>query len=628
MKKLLTLLALAAGVTLIFTMVSAEGGKDVIVSPADGKYCTLNTIAGKKAFADDEIVVKFGKSMTDKKIGNIIGKFNLVKKQDSWKKGCFTVLKLKNTKVSLDKVIKNLKAEAGLVYAEKNPIAYMTMNPNDPYFSYQWHMTRIGMINAWDESTGAGAVVSIVDTGVKQSLEDLASTNFVAGYDFVNSDADPTDDNGHGSHVCGTIAQSTNNSIGVTGIAYNCSIMPVKVLNASGSGTYTQIVDGIYWATDHGADIINMSLGGSSGSTALQDAVNYAWNNGVLVVCAAGNSNSSSPFYPAAYTVCMSVSATNSADGKADYSNYGSTIDICAPGGDSVDRNGDGYMDGVLQNTFDSSGDGYFFYTGTSMASPHVAGTAALVKAINPALTNAQIRSILETTAEDLGTAGWDQYFGYGLVDAYAACLEAGGEPDTTPPVISNVQAVDVTHNSARITWTTDEAATSVVYYGLTTGYGSTASTAGYTTSHSVNLSGLSPETLYHYKVESADSSGNTSQSGDYTFTTLTAPVNPQIYVFNIAMTKQSLFSIFYRARATITIKDTNGNVVPNATVYTSWSGKWVGTRSGTTNTSGQVTLTTSYVFGNGTFTCTVTNVTHATKTYNPALNIETSDSI
>jgi subtilisin family serine protease len=285
MKKLLTLLALAAGMILIFTMVSAEGGKDVIVSPADGKYCTLNTIAGKKAFVDDEIVVKFGKGMTDKKISDIIGRYNLSKKQDSWKKGCFTVLKLKNNKVSLDKVIKSLKAENGVGYAEKNPIAYMAMNPNDPYFSCQWHITRIGMINAWDESSGAGVVVSIVDTGVKQSLEDLASTNF-----------------------------------------------------------------------------------------------------------AAGNSNSSSPFYPAAYTVCISVSAINSADGKADYSNYGSTIDICAPGGDSVDRNGDGYMNGVLQNTFDASGDGYFFYTGTSMASPHVAGTAALVKAINPALTNVQIR--------------------------------------------------------------------------------------------------------------------------------------------------------------------------------------------------------------------------------------------
>ncbi len=627
MKKLLTLLAIAAGLTVVFTMVSAEGGKDVIVTPADGKYCTPNTLAGKKAFVDDEIIVRFGKSMTDQKIDNLIGRFNLSKKQDSWKKGCFTVLKLKNNKVSLDKVIKKLKEEAGVVYAERNPIAYAAMNPNDPYFSYQWDMTRIGMTNAWDESTGAGVVVAINDTGVKQTLEDLAATDFTAGYDFINSDADPTDDHGHGSHVCGTVAQSTNNSKGVTGIAYNCTIMPVKVLNASGSGTYTQIADGIYWAADHGADIINMSLGGASGSTALQDAVNYAWNNGVVIICAAGNNNSSASFYPAAYPVCISVSATNSADGKADYSNYGSTIDICAPGGDGVDRNGDGYMDGILQNTFDASGDGYFFYTGTSMASPHVAGVAALVKAIDPTLTNTQIRSILETTAEDLGASGWDQYFGNGLVDAYAACLEAGGEPDTVPPVISNVQAVDVTHNSARITWTTDEPATSVVYYGPTTGYGSSASAAGYTANHSVNLTGLSPETLYHFKVESADSSGNTSQSGDYTFTTLTAPVNPEMYVFNIAMTKQTLL-IFYRARATITIKDTNGNVVPNATVYTSWTGKWVGARSGVTNASGQVTLTTAYVYGNGTFTCTVTNVTHATLTYNPALNIETSDSI
>jgi serine protease len=584
-------------------------------------------VAAEEEYAADEVVVQFKTGTKANVIQNIMNLLNLTKVRDSWKAGKFTVFRNNNPDRPLLQLITALLNETSVVKAEKNYIAHAVMVPNDPYYSYQWHMSRIGMENAWDESTGAGVTVAIVDTGVKQSLADLAQTNFVSGYDFVNSDSDPTDDHGHGSHVCGTVAQSTNNSVGVTGIAYNCSIMPVKVLNASGSGTYTQIADGIYWAVDHGADIINMSLGGSSSNSTLQNACNYAWNNGVVVVCAAGNSNSSSPFYPAAYTVCISVSAINSADGKASYSNYGSTIDICGPGGDDVDRNGDGYIDGVLQNTFDSSGDGYFFYYGTSMASPHVAGVAALVWAINPSLTNAEVRNILETTAEDLGAAGWDQYFGNGLVDAYAACVEAGGEPDITPPVISNVQAVDITHNSARITWTTDEPATSVVYYGLTTGYGNTESVGGYTTSHSVTLTGLTSETLYHYKVESTDPSSNTSQSGDYTFTTAEAPVTPEMYVFDISMQKNT-FWILTRASATITIKDTNGNFVSNATVYTSWTGKWTGTRSGTTNANGQVTLTTPWCLGSGTFTVTVTNVTHATLTYNPALNNETSDSI
>lgn len=617
MKKCNTIFALVLGLVFLFAVVSA--------GPVKEGTPQMNGIS-KTTVVEDEIIVKF-KSGTDKeKIKQILEQLNLTRKKDSWKAGKFTVLGVKRS--LRDNAITRLKQLPNVVYAEPNYIATAVMTPNDPYYSYQWHMTRIGMVNAWDESTGSGVVVAVVDTGVKQSLADLAQTSFVAGYDFINSDSDPTDDQGHGSHVCGTVAQSTNNSVGVTGVAYNATIMPVKVLDSSGSGAYTQIADGIYWATDHGADIINMSLGGSSSNTTLQDAVNYAWNNGVLVVCAAGNNNVSSPFYPAAYPVCISVSAINSADGKADYSNYGSTIDVCAPGGDSVDRNGDGYMDGILQNTFDTSGDGYFFYTGTSMASPHVAGVAALVKALDPSLTNAEIRNIIETTVEDLGAAGWDQYFGYGLVDAYAACLAAGAPPDTTPPVISGVNAVDITYNSARITWATDENATSVVHYGLTTGYGSTQSAAGYVTSHSVPLSGLSPNTLYHYKVVSADSSGNTSESGDYTFTTLTQPTTPQMYVFNIAMTKENVLGILYRAKATVTIKDTNGNVVPNATVYTSWTGKWTGTRSGTTNASGQVTLTTAYVWGNGTFTVTVTNVTHATLIYNASLNIETTDSI
>lgn len=202
-----------------------------------------------------------------------------------------------------------------------------------------------------------------------------------------------------------------------------------------------------------------------------------------------------------------------------------------------------------------------------------------------------------------------------------------GTIPDTDPPVISNVNAVDITDTTARITWTTDEPATSKVYYGLTTSYGQTASTGGYTTNHSVNLSGLTPDTLYHYKVESSDSSSNTAQSGDHTFTTLPESQEPEIYVFDISMQKFSWW-IIYRAEATITIKDTDGYVVPNATVYVQWSGKASGTDSGTTNSNGQVTFNSGWYWGNGTFTITVTNVTHATLQYNPALNNETSDSI
>lgn len=382
-----------------------------------------NKIEGKPQLVPNEIIVKYAPTLTDAQKSDIKGRYGLTKLRDSKKKGEFSVLHHGSPQA----ILKQLVNEPGIVYAEQNAYAYAAFVPNDPLYQYQWHMTRIGMEAAWDITTGAGVIVAVVDTGVRQSLEDLAGTNFMAGYDFINNDNDPYDDAGHGSHVCGTIAQSTNNSLGCAGIAYNCTIMPVKVLDKRGSGSYDAIANGIIYAADNGADVINLSLGGSSSLTVLEDAINYAWNNGVVVVCAAGNSSSSSPFYPAAYTNSISVSATGGNDALASYSNYGTTIDITAPGGDSGDYNGDGYDDMILQNTFGKgkSGEGYYFYTGTSMASPHVAGVAALVKAVNSSLTNAQIRNILETTAEDLGTSGWDQYFGYGIVDALAAVLAA-----------------------------------------------------------------------------------------------------------------------------------------------------------------------------------------------------------
>jgi serine protease len=327
-------------------------------------------------------------------------------------------------------VIEQLRNQPGVEFAEREAVRYAWYSPNDYLWTYQWHMRRINADDAWDYTTGSGVVVAVIDTGVLQSLQDLNNTNFVAGYDFVNSDSNPTDDNGHGSHVAGTVAQSTNNSIGVAGVAYGASIMPIKVLDAGGSGWDTDIADGIYWAVNHGADILNLSLGGYGTSTALQNAVNYAWNQGCVIVCAAGNDNTTLVSYPAGYANSMSVSATEWRDYRAYYSNYGSTIDICAPGGDiTIDRSGDGYVDGVLQNTRDFEyglPEGYYYWQGTSMACPHVAGVAALVKSRNMALTNSQIRNILQTTARDLGPAGWDNQFGHGQVDALAAVRAVG----------------------------------------------------------------------------------------------------------------------------------------------------------------------------------------------------------
>jgi len=258
-----------------------------------------------------------------------------------------------------------------------------------------------------------------------QKAPDLAGTSFAAGYDFVNNDSHPNDDDGHGTHVAGTIAQTTNNNLGVAGIAFNTTIMPVKVLSAAGSGTYAMVADGIIYAADNGAMIINLSLGGSGPSDTLRDALAYAYNKGVTILAAAGNDNSSTPFYPAAYDAyCISVGATQYDETKAPYSNYGASLDIVAPGGNTgVDQNGDGYPDGVLQQTFGNTpvGWAYWFYQGTSMSAPHASGVAALLLARDSTLTPDQVRNVLQSTAEDLGAAGRDNTFGWGLIDARAA---------------------------------------------------------------------------------------------------------------------------------------------------------------------------------------------------------------
>lgn len=338
----------------------------------------------------------------------------------------------------------NFRKRYDVEYAEPNYIANAFYLPNDPYYSYQWHLNQIKMPEAWDISKGNGVIVAIIDTGVAYEnystyylAPDLANTAFVAGYDFVNNDTHPNDDQGHGTHVAGTIAQSTNNNVGVAGVAFQAQIMPVKVLNRFGSGTYADIADGVRWTADNGAKVINLSLGGSATTTYLEEAVKYAYEKGVTIVAAAGNSSSSSPSYPAAYdNYVISVGAVRYDKNLAPYSNYGSSVDVVAPGGDTtIDQNGDGYGDGVLQQTFSGSRSnfGYYFFQGTSMASPHVAGAAALLISNGNATTPDQVRAALEGTTEDLGTSGRDNTFGWGLINPLAALNWSTATPSPTP---------------------------------------------------------------------------------------------------------------------------------------------------------------------------------------------------
>ncbi len=354
---------------------------------------------------------------------------------------------------------------SGLVeYAEPNYARDAAWTPNDPLYPEQWNFDQVDADAAWDiQQGGSSAVVVAVldsgiayeDYGVYRLAPDLAETNFVAGLDYVNGDAHPNDDFGHGTHVCGTIAQSTNNGIGVAGLAFGVTIMPVKVLDSSGHGTSSTLADGIYYAVDHGAQIINLSLGGTGTSQTEADAIAYAANHNVIVVCAGGNdsSNGDELYYPAAYPSTIAVGATNYDRVRSAYSNTGSYIDLVAPGGDS--------SHGVLQQTFAGSNYGtfgYWAYYGTSMACPHVAATAALLLSENPTLTPDEIRAVLESTAVDLGAAGPDDVYGYGLLNAGAALAAIEGVPwlDESPtqgdvPSSSSV-VIDVTVNTTGLT--------------------------------------------------------------------------------------------------------------------------------------------------------------------------------
>jgi len=397
-------------------------------------------------------------------------------------------------KLPAGKSVKEAKAEfemeEDVEYAEPNYIAYALMVPNDQYYPYQWHLDNpvyggIGMEEAWDVSTGSGVTVAIIDTGIAyedyswryKKAPDLNNTCFVSGYDFVNNDSHPNDDNSHGTHVAGTIAQSTNNSKGVAGVAFKSCLMPVKVLDKYGSGTYADVALGIRFAADNSAKVINLSLGGPVPATYLEEALAYAYNKGVTIVAAAGNDGTNVISYPAAYDAyVIAVGATRYDETLAYYSNFGLSLDLVAPGGDlNVDQNDDGYADGVLQNTFNPNTRntrdfGYWFFQGTSMAAPHIAGTAALVIANGNATTPDEIRAALETTAEDLGTTGWDTTYGWGLVDAFAALNWTAIPPvPNNPPVASNQSVITNEDTAVPITLTATDPDGDALTYSVVT---------------------------------------------------------------------------------------------------------------------------------------------------------------
>ncbi len=358
-------------------------------------------------------------------------------------------------------MIRGLRQQQGVLYAEPNYYrCKYSETPNDTYYDYQWHYPLINLPEAWEITTGdSDVVVAVIDTGVLLDHPDLDG-QLVDGYDFISDtslsrdgdgvDSDPDDpgddDTGnssfHGTHVAGTIAAATDNRKGVAGIGWDVRVMPLRVLGKDGSGTSADLLEAVRYAagieTDAGVQlddpvaVMNLSLGGEGYSRIEAAVFEEARDQGVIIVAAAGNGGDTTTLYPAGYDSVISVSAVTIDETLADYSSYGSTISVAAPGGSDTDENNDDYPDAILSTIGDDSSRGtiemtYAFYMGTSMAAPHVSGVIALMKSVYADLTPDQFDSLLAGgyLTRDIGDTGWDKKYGYGLIDAYKSVIAA-----------------------------------------------------------------------------------------------------------------------------------------------------------------------------------------------------------
>ncbi len=409
-----------------------------------------------------------------------------------------------------DAAVKALANNPNVAYVEPDGVCYAIAD------TVPWGITRVGADQVQAGGNyGTGIKVGIIDTGIDLDHPDLT---VVGGATFVLGTTTPDDDHGHGSHVAGTVA-ALSNGIGVIGCAPQASLYAIKVLNSAGSGSWTDVAAGIDWAAANGMNIINMSLGGTAGTTALQQACDNAYAAGVLVVCAAGNSGNTAGTgdnvgYPARYDSCMAVAATDSADVRAYFSSTGPKVEIAAPGVSIYSS----YMNG-----------GYATMSGTSMASPHVAGVAALVWKANPTFTNVQVRNALTSTATDLGDPGRDPWYGYGLVNAPAAVGGGGPIPTLTVAVSTDKPSYTMGQTVIITSLVTDQ--TGAAVSGATVNL--TITTARLRTRTASGTTGTDGKFIYNYKPKANDGRGTYSVTSAATKIGYTAGTGSCTFVMN-----------------------------------------------------------------------------------------------
>ncbi len=333
--------------------------------------------------------------------------------------------------LSVKEMVELLRLHPDVEFAEPNGYVRIVVTPNDPLFKYQYALYNPGgtlllpgspqgksradirASEAWEHSKGnKDVLIAIVDSGIDLLHPDIKTKVRSSGRDFVNNDFDATDDHGHGTHVAGIVAAATNNNEGIAGVAWNCEVLPLKVIDKEGSGLYSWVAEAIIWAADNNVAVINLSIGGDEPSQTLEQAVRYAYEKNVVIVAAAGN-DGGPVLYPAAYdNYCLAVAATDYNDTRPNWSNFGPEIDVAAPGVRVVSL--------VPRWYFGPDSFPYGYGTGTSMAAPHVAGLAALLKSLKPWLRAREIMDVIRYSCDDINALqykGRDDFIGYGRIN-------------------------------------------------------------------------------------------------------------------------------------------------------------------------------------------------------------------
>ena len=434
-----------------FLLVAASGGAPAQDSSLLKAVRANRAAVPAGAYRDSQVIVAFRSGADDSDVERALRAGGALEARRSRSRSAARYLVRLEDGSSVPQAVERFSRMPGVEYAEPNGLVRQTQGttfkPNDTFYRYQWNLTQINAERTWGIQKGKSSVaVAVLDSGIAYEdyvdprtgvayfkAPDWGGVKFLPGYDFVNGDAHPNDDEYHGTHVASTIAEATNNAMGEAGIAFDCALMPVKVLDEKGEGTFFDVADGIDYAVEYKeggqspVKVINLSLGSEGTSATVRAAIDRAFSAGVLTVAAAGNSGSALVEFPANVPNAVAVGALDARKERAAYSNTGAELDLMAPGGNcDRDDNGDGYGDCVYQQMPDPDflrvgRHDVFCYCGldgTSMATPHVAAVAALL--FSQGFTDpAAVRSALEQTAERLGgapTDGRNDTYGYGLV--------------------------------------------------------------------------------------------------------------------------------------------------------------------------------------------------------------------